>query len=529
MFHKVAASLAFGVAALQTGIALAQSLPPTSDLSATPQLMQLPSVETQEAIGNLPQIGFEAWTKSALPAREWVVTKNPTSGTSNGDSSHVPFVVPNSMIIQFKNGVSATEIEDYLSDKNLLVIQTFPSIGAVQVEADVSQFFTPKLSDTSPNDALLRGMVTASDTFKADDRIQSATPDFVLTDKKMDAPEPSYTNMLNPTDIVTSVETATPSEMVDWGVADIEADQVWGLPGAGDGVILGVMDAGFGRHEDITYLRFPSTTPTDNHGNHVAAIACAGHNGRGVRGVLPNCFVVARSADVFFQSMNGNPQIRFMTLFSQILGTLSRFIDEEDQIKTYNISLGYNWWRNFSINPDLPESLQWRQLVEMQGTLLVSVLEVAQTRDKVIFSAAGNDSDGLSTPIEAKYASPFNWAAITARETGRAQNGFIVGAHGPNGTRASFSNTGADISCPGTDIMSAVAFDSAAAPSPSAYGKMSGTSMASPYCAAAHVLFRLVRPNYSGVEAANCMVRSAEAGLDSMPRLKLTRSLTACP
>jgi len=58
---------------------------------------------------------------------------------------------------------------------------------------------------------------------------------------------------------------------------------------------------------------------------------------------------------------------------------------------------------------------------------------------------------------------------------------------------------------------------------------MSGTSMASPHCAAAHVLFRLVRPNYTGVEAANCMMRAGEVGADGIPRLKLARSLAACP
>jgi hypothetical protein len=516
--RKLSSMLLLGIVVLYTDTALAQSLG-----------QQLPTAETRKALQELPQIGFDNWTRNAMTPREWVVIEKETPTAAEEDPESVPFVVPNSMIIQFESDVSAAEIQDYLEENKLQVIQAFPSIGAVQVDADISRFFTPELSDTSPNDVLLRGMVQAAEAFKADERVQSATPDFVLTDKKMDAEEQTYTNMVHPTEIITSFGADDPAEIVDWGIADIEADQIWSEPGAHDGVILGVMDAGFARHEDITYLRFPSAGPGDNHGNHVAAIACAKHNGHGIRGVLPNCFVVARSADVFFQSGQGNPQVRFMTLFSQILGTLSQFIEEEEQIKTYNVSLGYNWRRNFGINPDLPESLQWRQLVEMQGALLVSVLSVAQTRDKVIFSAAGNDSSGLATPINAKYASPFNWAAITARETGRANNGFIVGAHDPQGARAPFSNSGADISCPGTNILSAVAFDAQNAPSQSAYGKMSGTSMASPHCAAAHVLFRLVRPNYTGVEAANCMMRAGEVGADGIPRLKLARSLAACP
>ena len=75
------------------------------------------------------------------------------------------------------------------------------------------------------------------------------------------------------------------TEMTNWGIADIEADQLWDMPGARDGVLFGVMDVGFARHEDLTFLELPPDIDVDNHGNHVAAIACGRHdNGRGVRG-----------------------------------------------------------------------------------------------------------------------------------------------------------------------------------------------------------------------------------------------------
>ncbi len=335
--------------------------------------------------------------------------------------------------------------------------------------------------------------------------------------------------MLHPTEVTTSVGSGDDQEIADWGIADIEADSLWGMPGANDGVIFGVMDVGFSRHDDIVFLDFPTLSASNNHGNHVAAIGCGRHNGIGMEGVLPNCFVRARSGDVFFEGAEGNPQIGFMVLFSQILASLDKFIGEQDDVSAFNISLGYNWRSNFGINPDLPESQQWRQLVEMQGIMLVGVLELAQRKNKVIFSAAGNDSTGLSTPIGAKYASPFNWAAIIARERGIAENGIIVGAHGLNGKRAGFSNSNAQISCPGVDVLSAVAFGPDGQASRSAYGKMSGTSMASPYCASAHILFRLVRPGYTSLEAARCMMASDEFTDDGTPRLKLTKALAACP
>jgi subtilisin family serine protease len=185
---------------------------------------------------------------------------------------------------------------------------------------------------------------------------------------------------------------------------------------------------------------------------------------------------------------------------------------------------------NFGINPDDPQSEQYRKLVESQGEMMLAVLELANEKNKVIFSAAGNDSSQLTNPVDAKYASPFNWAAITARERGIARNGVIVEAHDKSGKRATFSNEHGDISCPGQDILSAIAFaGNSGSIKQNAYGKMSGTSMASPYCAAAHSLFSLVRPEYSGVEIVDCMTNTDLVSDSGAPRLKLTTALEKCP
>ena len=109
------------------------------------------------------------------------------------------------------------------------------------------------------------------------------------------------------------------------------------------------------------------------------------------------------------------------------------------------------------------------------------------------------------------------------------RNGIVVEAHDKSGKRASFSNKGGHISCPGVDVLSAVARDQNGASSTSAYGMMSGTSMASPYCAAGHLLFRLVRPDYSGLEAADCMMKSTALSSGGTPMLRLNQAFTACP
>jgi len=451
--------------------------------------------------------------KTLPPGRESQMSVDATGKAA------VPFAAQNSMILQFQPDVTPSQVDDYIKSNNFEVVKTFPSIGAVQIKTNLDRFFKPSISDNSVNDSVLRGYVAASKEFKKDPRIREATPDVILSGQA------AITNFMTATNVMDKATT----KMTDWGLLDIQADKLWDQEGAQDGVIFGIMDVGFAKHENLVFLDFVNNTPTEDHGTHVAGIACAKHSSpNGVRGVLPNCLVRARYGDVFFNSTQGGKITQFMALFSQILGSLTTFVDSYDDVSTFNISLGYNWISNFGINPDAANSQDWRAIVDIQGPLLVTLLQNAEKKGKIIFSAAGNDSTDLNPPIDAKYASPFNWAAIVAREMG-IKNGVIVEAHDKEGTRAPFSNTGGDISCPGVNIMSTVAFDVQHQKSKSAYGEMSGTSMASPYCAAGLVLFRLVRPKYTGEEAVACLLKSKAMSSSGIPMLKLTDAINACP
>jgi subtilisin family serine protease len=295
------------------------------------------------------------------------------------------------------------------------------------------------------------------------------------------------------------------------------------------GVIFGIMDMGFGRHEDLVFLGLDKNMPVADHGTHVAGIACGSHVlSRGIQGVLPNCFVRAQYGDVFFQSAIGGAPTKFITIFSQIMGSLDNFAREYDDVSTYNLSLGLNWGPNFGINPDDASAQYYRSIVESNGGMLVTLLKAVEKDGKIIFSSAGNDSTGQNPPINAMYASPFNWAVVTARGLG-VDSGVIVEAHDKQGQRASFSNVGGNLSCPGVDIVSTIAFDSNHHPSTSAYGTMSGTSMASPYCAAGLALFRLVRLSYTGEQALGCILKSSAKSSSGTPMLRLQDALAACP
>ncbi|WP_420404754.1 S8 family peptidase [Nisaea sp.] len=494
----------------------------------------LPSQETQSALERLStqqseKTSLEIYEKQDLKSFKvppdklddpWSVKGSETASTNATED--VPIAVPNSMLLMLEPNTTSSEIQALLKKFNASVVKTFPSLGSVLVETDLSHYFATRLGDNHANDALLRGLTSSAEAFAADPRVKSATPDLLLRDKRV-------TNLLTPADVVLANPGAT-SEIVDWGMGDVEADRIWSMPGALDGAVIGVMDAGFNRHEDLVFMGIPRATPINDHGNHVAGIACARHNNsKGIKGVVPNCFIRPRSGEFFVDDATGGNVVRFLVRFSEILRSLLQFVESQDDVKVFNLSLGYNWGPNFGINPDAPDSGTWRGLVTQQGVFMLSILELATANNKVIYSAAGNDSSGLSDPIDARFASPFNWAAIEARKTGRSFNGVIVEAHDRTGNRAGFSNEKGHISCPGVDVFSTVAKDENNQVSDIAYGTMSGTSMASPYCAGGHILFSLVRPGYSGAEIVNCLESSTAKSDSDTPMLRLEEAVSRCP
>lgn len=483
-----------------------------------------PSLETRQAIEAItPRNGSSSkgpriFKELKIDPKSGGPCCNESSNTSARGGT-VAIAAQDTMIVQFQPDTTQSQIDDYVKTNKFEVVNTFPTLGAVQIRTDLSRFFQPKLTDNSVNDAVIRGLLDASAAFKKDPRVREATPDLVLRGQA------DVANFM----IATNVADQNDATKLDWGIKDIQADQLWSLEGASDGAIFGVMDVGFGRHRNLVYIDLLNSTPIEDHGTHVSGIACGrAKETSGINGVIPNCLVRARYGDVFFESVQPGQVTKFFALFSQILASLTTFVDSYDDVSVFNISLGYNWTSNFGINPDKPESSQWKSLVEIQGPLLVTLLQNAEKKGKIIFSAAGNDSTGLSPPIDAKYASPFNWAAITARELG-IKNGVIVEAHDKMGKRAPFSNTGGHISCPGVNILSTVAFNAQRQPSKSAYGEMSGTSMASPYCASGLVLFRLVQKKYSSQEALECILSSSVKSDSGVPMLKLKAAIEKCP
>jgi len=284
------------------------------------------------------------------------------------------------------------------------------------------------------------------------------------------------------------------------------------------------LDVGFALHDDLPFWDLQPSLPAANHGNHVAGILCAKHDGSGTSGVLPTCLVVARAPD-----FAGQPDlygIKPDTMVA-VLNAFEEIVEKRDEIKAVNISLGYNWRKRFNLTT-LDDATKTN--VASIAAQLSGIYQIAKERDILIVSAAGNDSWGLDPKLEAAWASPINFASVALCKSKGFCNGVVIEAHDEDYKHADFSNIGGHLSCPGVDILSTVALNNNNEHSMTAYATMSGTSMASPYCAGGLVLLSMVRPKYKVPEIVGCAKNSGRpTGAFSAPALDLTAALSHCP
>jgi subtilisin family serine protease len=363
----------------------------------------------------------------------------------------------------------------------------------------------------------------AIEQLRKDPNFLAVTPNTVVTPHQL-ASIVVHKSLRRPRELEAA---AAGAEITDWGMQDAKVVGMWGLL-TGQAFEVGVIDVGFAPHEDlVSRAALVQNMPSNNHGNHVAGIACGQHNNKGLRGVLPNCTAAISTGSFVLDLADPieNVNTQFYGLFAELVATVLEFIDANPGVKNINLSLGYNWMPNFNINPDdqnSPASRDARDLVRQQGTIFLRILAFARQRDVAIISAAGNDSGSLPTPTSAKWASPFNWAALTMKELDGWSNGIVVEAHDNNGKRATFSNVGGNISAPGVNIYSALASAN------NAYATMSGTSMASPHVTGAMAALRILRPHRALRQAIDCLVASPNRTNASTPKLDVMHAIASC-
>lgn len=257
------------------------------------------------------------------------------------------------------------------------------------------------------------------------------------------------------------------------------------------------------------------------HGTHVAGIVGAIHNNEiGIDGVIPQANIEAVSINMYFTRKHPDRSsnkwnLRKMSFFD-VLRETNEYLKTADisNLRVINLSLGYNFAKAGLSFDDLDRN------DELQSTI-ASYAEMIQERNQdkgyeekiMIVIAAGNDSVSRKQPINAKWSSPFTWAATDRKMKSTPKNFLVVESVNRSGQRSSFSNIGGHIAAPGEDILSTLGSGE--------YGLCEGTSQAAPHVAAVATLLFELEPKKTPAEIANIIKSSAikPKNGDGAPRL----------
>lgn len=430
----------------------------------------------------------------------------------------LPVQVSNEIVLLLEPTIDQSDLSRLLTDYSLEVISTIPQIGVIVVSVADEKLDAEKTEFTSPEELANSETNSLIAQLQGDDRIVSATPNSILSSF-------SIRSAIVATGVPPSAGQS--SEIVDWGMRDTKIHESWNK--TINPIDVGAIDVGFSRHTDLPLRRaLNQTVSADDHGTHVAGIMCAKHNGVAVKGAIKNCTVhyatgssvLAKVSPVEWGNDEVSQFVAWSAVFSEFVGTVLDFMEENPDVKTINLSLGYNWMPNFGEDPR--NNINLRNLVRGNARIFMSMLTYAVERDIILVSAAGNDSTNLSQPLDAEWASPFNGGSKLMERKFGWTNGIVVEAHDIFGKRADFSNTGGHISCPGVDVISTI--DSP----PKNIGMMSGTSMAAPYCTSGLAVLRQRYPNYSLRRIIRCAIDNPTKIENRVPKFDLSQAIQRC-
>lgn len=317
----------------------------------------------------------------------------------------------------------------------------------------------------------------------------------------------------------------------NWGLKTIRMPPVWTIlersrqsGGSGARVKLGFVDVGFSEHRDLQLNpvgrafggRLGGIRACDSgHGTHVAGIAGAFHdNGTGIDGIYPDGDIDAVTFETTLLDDLGSDNLdeiweNRVAMFFDVLESTYQYvterIDADSRLRVVNISLAYNWLSQDVLEGKSPEEIASLRLHLASQALAVRTL-ASLAKNQVLFVVpAGNDSDGLTKPLDAEWASPFTWAGLNMD----AENILVVEAFDRERKRASFSNRGGHVSAPGVGIMSTLAA------SPRSYGLCSGTSQAAPHVSALAALLFELSPESRPAEVASIIKNTSTVARDA--------------
>jgi subtilisin family serine protease len=342
-------------------------------------------------------------------------------------------------------------------------------------------------------------------------------------------------------------DTNTPSSQKldgNWGLKYANFPSAWNFRqsvirrnGNDPQILIGIIDAGFGPHTNLRVeLSSISQASANDHGYHVCGIIGASWNAPlGIDGCTPDCHIIGATLQTIPTSGNTRmPLIMFP--ITDLLAMVTKFVLEYPTVKVINLSLGYNWTANENVIPAKEPQIQ--DIVITQGKIFRTIAAIAEANNIIIVSAAGNDSES-GKPLDAQWASPFNWAAMNPGDYPTpARNIIVVESIKRDGTPSDFSNIHGNLSAPGEEILSTVAsanpfrdLDEPMKPSATNYAVFDGTSMAAPFVTGLIGLMYSYNPNLSLNDVLDILeVRNANrpASKTPAPTINAFKALLAC-
>jgi subtilisin family serine protease len=273
----------------------------------------------------------------------------------------------------------------------------------------------------------------------------------------------------------------------NWGLEWIHAPSAWDTTTGSSSTPIAIIDYDMDEdHGDVddNVTRKARGLKAEGHGTHVAGTICAeGDNGKGVSGVMWDC------------------GLRFYAAANDAVSTAAVMDDAaQSGARVINMSLQYVYNNEAVVVTD-----EVKQLASDTNDIFARPLVHAQVAAKDILwvFAAGNE-----TQRDVRYTAPGGLAERFPANT------IAVAAIGEDGSLASFSNVGADVSvaAPGVNIFSTLPRTGCwifTLGCDDAYGTLSGTSMAAPHVTGLAGLLVSENPSWTAARVKQCIVAGA--------------------
>ncbi len=433
------------------------------------------------------------------------------TGGGGSAAPDVPVAKKNSYMIQLKPDATEAQIQALLKKYDLKITKVIGALGVITVEQINPPEPSRNLEGAAPQQKL--EVILDPPLVKAlrkEPTVDAAFVDSLIGTKGLPKPAGAEIKIGDKAYAWRWQPGETPDG--NWGLKAIRMPAMWSLlerhraaNPQGPRPKIGVIDVGFTENANVKYklargaYRPPLVRPDceTNHGTHVAGIIGAEQGAApGIDGIVPKADLeaVAIAAEFIGERDALDADLSWQAqamLFSDVLSNtmvyLTTNLKQGGNLRVLNVSLAYNFVARGVLGDADPDDVEGLKLhIADQASVIRTMARLVE--NEVLFVvAAGNDSDQLEKPLEARWASPFAWAGTYAWTSGEpVRNIIVVEATGRDGKRAPFSNAGGHVSAPGVDIMSTLGSTT------SPFGVCSGTSQAAPHVAAlAGLLFEL--------------------------------------